>query len=59
MSKRVIKIDEMERMSPDERAAVVSAAITTDLDALPEHFRQIVFTRASELNDERDRLPAA
>ena len=41
----LITAEELEAMSPDERAAVVNERIVTDLDELPTEFRaQVVAT---------------
>ncbi len=40
-------------MSPDQRAAVISERIVTDLDELPADFRQRVLDVGARLADER------
>jgi hypothetical protein len=46
----VITPDEMDQMTPDERAAAVRAGTVLSLDELPEEFRQRVVDRAHILS---------
>jgi hypothetical protein len=46
---RVITAEELDGMSPDERAQVVRDHIVTDLDQLPEGFRRRVEATAARL----------
>jgi hypothetical protein len=49
---KVITAEELDAMSPDERAQVVREHIVTDLDHLPEAFRQRVETTAARLAEQ-------
>ena len=53
---RVITAEELDAMSPDQRAQVVREHIVTDLDHLPEAFRQGVETAAARLAEQLRRL---
>jgi len=46
---RVITAEELDAMSPDERAKVVRDHIVTELDLLPEGFRRRVESTAARL----------
>jgi hypothetical protein len=46
---KVITAEELDAMSPDHRAKVVREHIVTDLDHLPEAFRQRVETTTARL----------
>lgn len=46
---KVITAEELDAMSPDERARVVREHIVTDLDQLPDGFRRRVETTAARL----------
>jgi len=46
---RLITAEELDAMSPDERARVVREHVVTDLDELPEDFRRRVETTAGRL----------
>jgi hypothetical protein len=54
---RVITAEELDGMTPDERAQVVRDHIVTDLDQLPDGFRRRVETTAAWLA-EQNRPPA-
>ena len=56
-SSRVVSVAEMEMMSPDERAVAVQSRVVTDLDELPETFRNSVLLRANALKEELIRNP--
>ena len=47
--RRVITPDEMDRMSPSERAEAVQAGELHSLDDLPEPFRRRVVDRAAAI----------
>ena len=49
-SERVITAGEMDKMSPNERAAAVTAGTITDVAQLPEAFLSRVEARAAEWN---------
>lgn len=49
--RRVITADEMDKMTPNQRAAAVVAGTILDLGALPPAFRERVERKAKELND--------
>jgi hypothetical protein len=51
---RLITAAEMDRMTPDERAAAVNERIVTDWDDVAEAFRQKVIATAHRLADEFD-----
>lgn len=51
---KVISAEELDRMSPDERARVVREHIVTDLDLLPKGFRQRVEATARRLAEHQD-----
>jgi hypothetical protein len=48
-ARKVITAEELDAMSPDQRAQVVREHIVTDLDLLPEAFRQRVETTTARL----------
>ncbi len=50
---RLIIAEELDAMSPDERARVVREHVVTNLDEVPEDFRQRVETTASRLAQQR------
>ncbi|MGI8806598.1 MAG: hypothetical protein ACR2KK_01845 [Acidimicrobiales bacterium] len=50
---RLITAEELDAMSPDERARVVREHIVTDLDQLPDDFRRQVETTAGRLAEQR------
>lgn len=50
---RLITAEELDAMSPDERARVVREHVVTDLDELPEDFRRRVETTAGRLARQR------
>jgi hypothetical protein len=43
---QIIKVDEMDRMTPDERAAAVRKGTILNRDELPDEFRQRIEARA-------------
>ena len=49
---RVITAEEMDRMTPNERAEAVRAGIVRDLSGLPPAFRQRIEERAAFLESE-------
>ncbi len=49
---KVITAEELDGMSPDERAQVVRDHIVTDLDQLPDGFRRRVETTAARLAEQ-------
>lgn len=49
---KLITAEELDAMSPDERAAVVRAHIVTELDLLPGEFRRRVETTAARLAEQ-------
>ena len=51
---RLITAAEMDRLTPDERAAAVNERIVTDWDDVPEAFRQKVITTAHRLAEDLD-----
>jgi hypothetical protein len=53
---RVITAEELDAMSPDQRAQVVREHIVTDLDHLPEAFRHEVETTAARLAEQLRRI---
>lgn len=52
---RVITAEELDAMSPDERARVVREHIVSDLDKLPDGFRRRIESTASRLAEQRRR----
>ena len=52
---RLITAEQLDAMSPDERARVVREHIVTDLDELPGDFRRRVETTAGRLAEQRRR----
>ena len=50
---RLITAEELDAMSPDERARVVREHVVTDLDQLPDDFRRRVETTAGRLAEQR------
>lgn len=50
---RLITAEELDAMSPDERARVVREHVVTDLDQLPDDFRRRVETTAARLAEQR------
>ena len=49
---KVITAEELDGMTPDERAQVVRDHIVTDLDQLPDGFRRRVETTAARLAEQ-------
>ncbi|GMU79686.1 MAG: hypothetical protein AMXMBFR46_24760 [Acidimicrobiia bacterium] len=52
---KLITAEELEAMSPDERAAVINERIVTDIDELPPEFRAQVVATAKRLAAARRR----
>ena len=50
---RLITAEELDAMSPDERARVVREHIVTNLDHLPDDFRRRVEATAGQLAEQR------
>ena len=48
----IITAEEMDRMTPGERAALVEAGTILSLDDLPKEFRHRLEVRANELNEQ-------
>ncbi len=55
---RLITAQELDAMSPDERARVVREHVVTDLNQLPDDFRRRVETTAGRLVEQL-RRPAS
>ena len=53
--RKLITAEELEAMSPGERAAVINERIMTDLDELPAEFRAKVLATAEQLAAARRR----
>ena len=51
----MITAEELDAMSPDERARVVREHIVSDLDKLPDGFRRRIESTASRLAEQRRR----
>lgn len=51
---RVISAEELDKMTPNERAACFEESIVTDWDQVPEKFRERVVATAKRLAAERD-----
>ena len=51
----VISAGEMDRMTPNERAAIVDAGVLHSIDELPEPFRSRVLAKAVVLEQELQR----
>ena len=51
----VISTGEMDRMTPNERAAIVDAGVLHSIDELPEPFRTRVLAKAVVLEQELQR----
>jgi len=49
---RLITAEELDAMSPDERARVVRDHIVTDLHQLPDDFRQLAEATAGRLAEQ-------
>lgn len=49
---KVVTAEELDQMSPDERAQIVRDHIVTELDQLPDGFRRRVETTAARLAEQ-------
>ena len=49
---KVITAEELDAMSPDERARVVRAHIVTDIEQLPDGFRRRIEATAARLSQQ-------
>ena len=49
---RIVTAEELDQMTPDERAAAFDAAIVRSFDELPSEFRARVEARGRQLADE-------
>lgn len=56
--REVITADDLDRMTPDQRAAAVRASIVTDWDQVPAEFRARVEATAATLAGQVDRRTA-
>ena len=54
----LLTASELDAMSPDERAAAVADRLVTDLEELPDEFRQRVVSTGARLAAERTPLGA-
>jgi hypothetical protein len=54
----LLTASELDAMSPDERAAAVADRVVTDLEELPDEFRQRVVGTGARLAAERRSLDA-
>ena len=54
----LLTASELDAMSPDERAAAVADRLVTDLEELPDEFRQRVVSTGARLAAERRSLGA-
>ncbi len=59
LAKRVIQAEEMERMTPAERAEAIDAGTVLSLDELPPEFREKVLQRGREIHERLFGTPAA
>lgn len=50
-SKQLITAEEMDSMTPDQRAAAVDAGWIGDIDELPEPFRARVMAKAKAIEE--------
>jgi hypothetical protein len=50
---RIVTAADLEKMSPQERADVVGAAVVTDWSEVPESFRAQVNATARQLGEQR------
>jgi hypothetical protein len=53
-NRRLVTAEQLDAMSPNERAAVLADHIVMDLDELPEGFRERVVATGQRLATERD-----
>ena len=53
-NRRLVTAEQLDAMSPNERAAVLADRIVMDLDELPEGFRERVVATGQRLATERD-----
>jgi len=53
--RKLITAEELEAMSPDERAAIINERIVTSLDGLPPEFRAKVMATGQQLAAARRR----
>ena len=53
-NRRLVTAEQLDAMSPNERAAVLADHIVMDLDELPEAFRDRVVATGQRLATERD-----
>lgn len=51
---RLITAAELDKMTPDQRAAVFAERTVTNLDDVPEAFRQTIISTAERLSAELD-----
>jgi hypothetical protein len=59
LATRVLTVEEMERMTPSERAAAIDAGTMHSLDELPPAFREAVIKRATEIHQRLHGTPTA
>jgi hypothetical protein len=52
--RKLITAEELEAMSPDERATLINERIVTDIDELPLEFHTRVIATGQRLAAERD-----
>jgi hypothetical protein len=50
---QIVTAADLEKMSPQERADVVGAAVVTDWSEVPETFREMVNATARRLGEQR------
>jgi len=50
--REILSAEELDAMTPDERAAAFRERIVTDPDQLPEDFRRRIYERAKQLGVE-------
>lgn len=55
--RQLLAASDLDAMSPDERAAALAERVVTDLDVLPDEFRQRVLDTGSRLAAERRSSP--
>jgi len=49
----ILSAEELDAMTPDERAQAFRDRIVTDPDELPDEFRRKIYSRAKQLGTER------
>ena len=59
LAKIVLSVEEMERMTPQERALAIHSGTLQSLDELPPAFREAVLKRAVEVNERLFGTPAS